>query len=169
MFTIEPCCTQKHWPELLRMLDREDPVFFQGYGDLSLSELLPVILSSYSETDMLLVCPRLPDASARALSAWMRKQWARMDGRGSLDVIRHLTIVGDLRQAKSPMASAWMEENPFEGRLTLRDRQQNDTALVLPDLALLGCVNLSYGGHFTACVTKNARTIRSLRAMYESL
>ena len=169
MYIIEPCCTQKHWPALLQRLKGDDIIFFHGYGDLSLSELLPVILTAYNEIDMVLVSPSLPDSTARVLISWMRKQWARMDGKGSLNVIGHLTIVTNLNKEKSPLASTWQDKSIFGPRLQLRNVQQNDTALIFPDLAIYGNINLSYGGHFSAIVTRNARIIQSLRSLYDEL
>jgi hypothetical protein len=67
------------------------------------------------------------------------------------------------------MASEWVKDNPYPERMTLKNVQQNDTAILLPDIALWGPMNLNYGGHFTALATKNARTIETLRGMYEGL
>lgn len=169
MFLIEPCCTQKHIPALRSKLGADGTAFFHGYGDLSLAEMLPVLLTRYSEVEMMMVTPALPDGAANVLKRIMQRQWPTIDGKGKLNTISHLTLVADLREKKSPAASAWLKENPFGGRLTLKNVQQNDTAIILPDLALYGNINLTYGGHFTAIATKNAKTITSLRSMYEGL
>lgn len=169
MHLIEPCCTQKHIARLRKALGEDGTDFFHGYGDLSLTEMLPVILMRYSEADLLLVSPALPDTVTELLATWMRKQWMKIDGSGKVYVIGHLTLIADLRENKSPLASAWLKENPFPGRLTLKNAQQNDTAILLPDIALWGPINLTYGGHFAAMATKNARTIATLREMYERL
>lgn len=169
MHLIEPCCTQKHVARLRKALGEDGTDFFHGYGDLSLTEMLPVILMHYSEADLLLVVPALPDTATELLATWMRKQWMKIDGSGKVYVIGHLMLIADLRENKSPLASAWAKENPFPDRLTLRNVQQNDTAILLPDIALCGPINLTYGGHFTAMATKNARTIATLREMYEKL
>lgn len=169
MYLIEPCCSQKHLRQLREGLGADGTAFFHGYGDLSLVELLPSLLTHYSETDLMIVAPRLPDLVTETLSKWMKKRWTKTDGSGSMDVIAHLTLITDLLEKRSPLASTWLKDNPFGDRLTLKNVQQNDTALLLPDLALYGAINLQYGHHFTAIATKNARTIASLRSMFEGL
>ena len=169
MYLIEPCCSQKPLRQLRDGLGKDGTAFFHGYGDLSIAELLPPLLTHYSETDLMIVVPYLPDAVTEVIIKWMRKQWARVDGSGKMDVIAHLTIVTDLSERRSPMASEWVSKNPFGERMILKNVQQNDTAILLPGIALWGPMNLSYGGHFTAMATKNARTIETLRGMYEGL
>lgn len=169
MFLIEPCCAPKHVSELVKRVGEGGTVLWHGYGDLSLSELLPAVLRRYAETEVTLVMPWLPDALAEIIAKWMRKQWARMDGKGSINVISHMTLIADIRESRSPLASQWLKENPFGERLTLRSVQQNDTAIVLPGMAWYGPVNITYGAHFTAIVTKNASTIAGLREMYKGL
>ena len=169
LFLIEPCCSQKHLRQLCKTLGEDGTVFFHGYGDLSLNELLQPLLSNYSETELMIVVPYLPDMAANEIAKWMRKQWARMDGSGNIDVIAHMTLVADLSEKRSPKASSWVKDNPFGERLKLKDIQQNDTAIILPDLALWGPINIQYGRHFTAMATKNTTTIESLRAQYVAL
>ncbi len=169
MLLIEPCCAQKHLLTLRESMGENGTLLFHGYGDLSLAELLPALLIRYCETDLMLVAPLLPDAAADAVKATMHKQRAKMTGRGNLDVIKHLTLITDLSAKRSPQASTWLAENPFGERLTLKNVQQNDTAIILPDIALCGPMNLTYGGHFTAMATKNARTIAALRDGWEKL
>lgn len=169
MHLIEPCCTQKHIARLRKALGENGTDFFHGYGDLSLTEMLPVILMRYSEADLLLVAPALPETATELLATWMRKQWMKIDGSGKVYVIGHLMLVSDLSEKRSPLASQWAKDNPFPGRLTLKNAQQNDTAILLPDIAFVGPMNLKYGGHFTAMATKNAATIKSLRDTYEKL
>lgn len=144
-------------------------MLFHGYGDLSLNELLPVVLLAYAETDMMLVCPTLPDRAAETLLYWLRRELPRMDGKSKFHVVKSLTLIANLSEKKSPLASTWLANNPFQGRLTLHNKQQNDTALILPDLALYGAFNLTHSGHFTAIATKNAGMIDSLRSTYLSL
>ena len=166
MHLIEPCCTQRHWPALRDKLKDNGTAMFHGYGDLALKELLPVILLPYCEADMLLVAPTLPDRTAETLLYWLRRELPRMDGKSKYHIVNTLTLITHLSEKKSPLASTWLTANPFPGRLTLRNVQQNDTALILPDLALYGAINLAYGGHFTAIATKNARLIETLRSTY---
>jgi hypothetical protein len=134
-----------------------------------MAELLPAVVTHYSGSDVMLVAPSVPDMVAEVINTWMVRQWERMDGKGKMDVIAHLTLVADLSERRSPMASEWISKNPFGERMTLKNVQQNDTAILLPDIALVGPMNLTYGGHFTALATKNARTIETLRGMYEGL
>lgn len=169
MFLIEPCCSQKHLRQLRDSLGEDGTAFFHGYGDLSLNELLPPLLAHYSETDLMIVTPYLPDMASETISKWLKKRWALMDGSGSIDAIAHLTLITDLSEKRSPLASMWLNDNPFGDRLRLRNVQQNDTAILLPDLALYGPINIAYGRHFTAIATKSVSTISSLRKIYESV
>lgn len=167
MFLVEPCCTQKQLLALRGKLGDDGTAFFHGYGDLSLAELLPVLLTRYSEVDVMIVAPALPNGAAKVLRQMMEKQWP--DGKGKVNAVAHLTLVTDLRKSKSPAASAWVQENPFPGRLILNDVQQNDTAVILPDIAMYGSINLTYGGHFSGIATKRKKTIEALRSMYGTL
>ena len=153
---IEPCCANRHMMQLRDAIGTKGTMEIEGYGDLSLTELLPAILTRYSETELLIAAPALPDQATEIIDKWMRKQWARMDGRGKLDVISHLTLIADMRRRKSPMASQWLKNNPFGERLTLIDLQQDDTAILLPDFAITGPVNMQYGYHFIATATAQA-------------
>ena len=169
MFLIEPCCTQKHWPAFRKKLGTDGTAFFHGYGDLALGDLLPVILPRYPEAEMTLVCPSLPDRATEVLMRWMRKTWAKADGKGNIDAISSLTIITDLREQKSPIASHWLKENPFPIRLLPYNVSQNDTALIFPDLAIYGNINLAHNSHFTAMATKDARIINDLRQTYTNI
>ena len=135
---------------------------FGGYGDLSLAELLPAVLTRYSETELLIAAPSLPDQAADAILSWMKKTWARMDGKGSLWRVSHLTVVSDLSEEQSPMASAWLKDNPLGDRLTLVDTAQPDTAILLPDFAITGPVNMQYNAHFTAEATTEQSKVAAL-------
>lgn len=169
MQLVEPCCAQKHLLNLREMLESGDTLFWHGYGDLSLAELLPALLIRYCETEMMVVAPVLPDVAAESVVLALRKQRAKMTGKGNLDVVAQMTIVADLSETRSPLASTWLRANPFPGRLILRNVQQNDTAILLPDIAFYGPMNLTYGRHFTSIVTRNPRSIQSLRTTYEKL
>ena len=160
MYLIEPCCSQKHLREVRHAIRNGGTVQIEGYGDLSLTELLPALLLRYSETELLIAAPELPDQAAEAIAPWMRKQWAKMDGSGKVYVVRHLTIIADLD--KQPMSSRWKGENPFGGRLTLIDRRQEETMILLPDFAITGPVNMRYGEHFVATATTDKERIASL-------
>ena len=153
MKLIEPCCAERHVRELRDALKDGGSREIEGYGDLSLSELLPAILTRYYETEVLIAAPSVPDQAAETIATWMRRSIARMDGKGRLNYIAHLTIVADLSEGQSPMASEWLKENPFHGRLELVDGAQADTAILLPDFAITGPVNMRYGHHFTATAT----------------
>ena len=169
MQLIEPCCSQKQLLALRSKLGVNGTSFFHGYGDLSLAELLPPMMTRYSDTDMMIVAPFLPDTAAVVLRQWMRKKWASADGKSKINVIGHMTLITDRRESKSPLASKWAAEGTFGSRMTLCDVQQNDTAILLPDIAFFGNINLSYGGHFTAVATKNAKLISDMRSNYEGL
>lgn len=169
MTLIEPCCTQKHWPEILRKAGNGSTTPFHGYGDLSISELFPVLLARYVETDMTMVCPVLPGAAVQVLKKWMEKSRSSADGKERLNVIRSLKLITDLRPKKSGEAAKWLKENPWPGRLTLCDVQQNDTAILLPDFAVFGNVNLAHNGHFVALASTSKGFINSLQQTYAAL
>ncbi|MCR4958568.1 MAG: hypothetical protein K6B13_08205 [Prevotella sp.] len=154
---------------MTRALGADGTAWWHGYGDLSLAELLPAMLPHYSEAEMMLVTPVLPDMAAEAVLTVLRRRWARMDGSGSVNAVSRLTLITDFSEKRSPLASTWLKENPFADRLKLRNMQQNDTAILMPDLALYGPINLTYGRHFTAMATKNAKTIASLRKAYDGM
>ena len=49
----------------------------RGYGDMSLTELLPALLTSYNETELMIVAPTIPDQAAKIISKWAKWQWFR--------------------------------------------------------------------------------------------
>jgi len=163
MFLIQPCCTQKNLLELRRKLGADGTCLFHGYGDLSLSELLPPLLTRYGKAELVIAVPFVPDALARTLTEVMEKEFPAVSGGEMLKTVSRLTLIANLRKNRSPMASQWLKENPFGERLEIRNIQQNDTAVILPDIALKGPINLSYGGHFTALATKRQKTIQQIK------
>ena len=169
MYLIEPCCAPKQLLELRKKLSDKGTVFWHACGDLSLEEFLKALLPHYSEAEMIIAAPSIPDAAVESIMYAMRRQHARIDGSGNMDAIKHLTIVSDLRPQKSPIASRWLAVPPLGDRLTVRNVQQADTAIIMPDIAFLGPINLTYGRHFTAVATKNAETIASLRSLYSKM
>lgn len=166
MRIIEPCCTPKQLCMLRNAIGCNGSTQFQGFGDMSLTELLPALLIRYSETEMMIVVPSLPDQAAEVIAKWMKQQWAMRTGTGKLDVIKRLTIMADLSAEKSPMASEWLKENPWGARLTLVDKAQDDTALLLPDIAITGPLNLRYGKNFVCTATTIPEQVRSLWERY---
>ena len=166
---IEPCCAQKQLRELRNILEKEGTAQMEGYGDLSLTELLPALLTRYSNAEMLIAAPSLPDQAAEVIATWMRKQWARMDGRGNVNVIAHLTIVSDLSEDVSPDASAWLKDNPYGERLVLHDMRQDATAILLPDFAIEGPVNMRYGKHFIATAYGKREDVEGLWTKYQGM
>lgn len=169
MILIEPCCAPKNVLALRNKLGESGTTFFHGNGDLSFAELLPALLTRYSEVEMMIVAPSLPDPATKLLNHWMSKQWMSADGKGKIDVIKRLKIITDFRKKKSLMGNSWLTDNPYGKRLELHNVQQNDTAILLPDIALIGNINLTYNGHFTALATKNSRVISNLLKNYEEL
>ena len=166
MKIIEPCCAPRHLKELRNAIRNGGTAEFRGYGDMSLTELLPAMLTWYDDVEMLIAAPSMPEQATEIIARWMKVQWPRMDGRGKVPAIRHLTIVADLSIWKSPAASQWLKENPFGDRLTLVDRQQEDTAILLPDFAITGPVNMRYGNPFTATATTDPDAVAALWAKY---
>lgn len=169
MHLIEPCCSQKHTSQLLHSLGDGGTAFWHGMGDLSLVEVGDALFFRYSEADALVACPSVPDLVADLLMRWMRKTWPTRDGKGSIPVFSHLTLIANLSEKRSPAASQWLTNNPFPERLTLRNVQQNNTAIILPDLALFGPINLTYGGHFIATATRDRKLIEELRSTILSI
>lgn len=162
MITIEPCCCQKQLCTLRDTIASGGTKDIRGFGDMSITELLPALLTRYAETRLLIMAPSLPDQAAEAVSKWMKRQWARADGNGKMDVVSSLTIIADFGEEVSPMASLWLKDNPFPGRLTLVERKQEDTVILLPDIAVIGPVNLRYGHDFTAVVTTEKQRVKGL-------
>ena len=166
---IEPCCAQKQLRELRNILEKEGTAQMEGYGDLSLTELLPALLTRYSNAEILIAAPSLPDQAAEIIATWMRKQWARMDGCGNVNVIARLTIVSDLSEAVSPDASEWLKENPYGERLVLHDMRQDATAILLPDFAIEGPLNMRYGKHFIAMAYGKREDVSGLWKRYRAM
>lgn len=166
MMTIEPCCAQKQFPMLRDAIGDNGKTLFEGYGDMSLTELLPAILSRYFEIDMIIAAPAIPDQAADIIYEWMRRTWGRMDGKGRMNCLHKLTIIADLGEDASPKAAQWLKNNPFPDRLTLVDKAQTDTVLLLPDLAVTGPLNFRYGEHFVCEVTTIQSEVDELQRHY---
>lgn len=166
---IQPCCAQKQLRELRNILEKEGTAQMEGYDDLSLTELLPALLTRYSNAEMLIAAPSLPDQAAEIIATWMRKQVARMDGCGNVNVVKRLTIVSDLSETASPDASAWLKDNPYGERLVLHDVRQDATAILLPDFAIEGPVNMRYGKHFTATAYGKREDVDGLWTKYKGM
>lgn len=162
MHLIEPCCSQKNLRELRYTIKDGGTAQFKGYGDLSLAELLPPLVNHYNGTEMLIAAPMLPDQAAEAIDKWMKLTWARMDGQGSIWRIQHLTIVAKLEKEKSDYIFTWLKNKPFGDRLTLINIEQEDTAILLPDFAITGPVNMRYGNNFVATATTMPEKIKEL-------
>ena len=162
MQIIEPCCTRKHLLSLREELGKSGTTLFECFGDMSITELMPALMTRYSETEMLIAAPELPDRAADAITHWMRKQWARMDGKGKLDVISRMTLVADLSPEKSPASAGWLQDNPFGQRMTLVNRRQSQHVILLPDIAILNFMNLRYGSHFIATATTKPALVQDL-------
>lgn len=166
MYLIEPCCAQSHLRNVRNAIKKGGTTQFEGYGDLSLTELLGPMLTRYSETEMMIVAPSLPDQAAEVIDKWMRRQWSMRDGNGKLDVISHLIIVAKLERESSHYITAWLKDKPFGERLTLIEIEQDDTAILFPDFAITGPVNMRYGYHFEAMATTEPEKVAALWEKY---
>lgn len=142
---------------------------FKGFGDLSLTELLPALLTRYSETTMMIVAPSIPDQAADIIYTWLSRTWARMDGNGRLNVLSKLTIIADLSEEASPTVNMWLTNNPFPDRLVLVNKAQDDTALLLPDIAITGPLNMRYDKEFVCDVTTIPEEVSDLLNVYSKL
>lgn len=168
MITIKPCCFRRQLLELRDAIKDGGTAQLQGYGDVSITEVLPALLTRYTETELMIVAPSMPDQATEVITRWMRQQWPHANGKDKLDTIARLTVVADLSSVKSPMMSEWMKDNPFGDRLTLVNRQQEDTAILLPDIAITGPLNMRYGLNFVCTVTTIPEQVRDLWEQYLS-
>jgi hypothetical protein len=166
MFLIQPCCAQKDLLTVRTAIKRGGTTQFEGYGDLSLAELLKPMLTRYGEVDMMIVAPSLPDQAAEAIDREMNRQWSRQDGLGKVNEIGHLTIVARLDKEKSDYIYRWLKDKPYGDRLTLIDMEQEDTAILLPDFAIAGPVNMQYNRHFVATATTEQDKVNALWEKY---
>lgn len=169
MKIIEPCCATKQFMFLRDAIKNKAKTQFKGFGDLSLTELLPALLTRYSETTMMIVAPSIPDQAADIIYTWLRRTWARMDGKGRLNVLSKLTIIADLSEEASPVANLWLTNNPFPDRLVLVNKAQDDTALLLPDIAITGPLNMRYDKEFVCDVTAIPEEVSALWKAYSKL
>ena len=142
---------------------------FKGFGDLSLTELLPALLTRYSETTMMIVAPSIPDQAADIIYTWLSRTWARMDGKGRLNVLSKLTIIADLSEEASPAVNLWLSNNPFPDRLVLVNKAQDDTAMLMPDIAITGPLNFRYDKEFVCDVTAIPEEVSALWKAYSKL
>ena len=142
---------------------------FKGFGDLSLTELLPALLTRYSETTMMIVAPSIPDHAADIIYTWLRRTWARMDGKGRLNVLSKLTIITDLSEEASPAVNLWLANNPFPDRLVLVNKAQDDTAMLMPDIAVTGPLNFRYDKEFVCDVSTIPSEVSDLWSVYSKL
>lgn len=165
---IQPCCTNKLIPQLREKLGDDGTTFIHGYGDLGIAELMTPLLTPYTEVELMIVAPSVPDTAARVIERLM-DQKLPMKGRGQVPLIKQLTIVANLKKNSKYLSAGWVKENPWGDRLQLNHCQQNDTAILLPDMAIIGPVNMAYNGHFTAVATRRRKTIDELRATYLGL
>lgn len=169
MHLIQPCCAKKDLRELRDSIARGGTKQFEGYGDLSLTELLPALLLRYDGVEMMIVAPSLPDQAAEIIDWWMNKQWPSKNGKEKIDVIHRLTIAARLEKDKSDHIFRWLKEKPFGERLTLVDKEQEDTAILLPDFAITGPVNMRYGHHFVATATTETEKVIALWEKYKDV
>ena len=168
MMLIQPCCTNKLIPQLREKLGDDGTTFIHGYGDLGIAELMTPLLTPYTEVELMIVAPSVPDTAARVIERLM-DQKLPMKGRGQVTLIKQLTIVANLKKNSKYLSAGWVKENPWGERLQLKHCQQNDTAILLPDMAIIGPVNMAYNGHFTAVATRRRKTIEELRKTYLEL
>lgn len=157
MMIIEPCCAKKHLSRLRESIKGGGTRSFECYGDMSLTELMPAMMTRYAEAEMLIACPSFPDQAADAVAIEMRRRWSRADGQGKMDEIAHLTVITDTSRA--PQLMMWLAGDTFDGRLKVVDsHREEEYVILLPDFAILGFRNMRYGEHFTAiAITEQTR------------
>ncbi len=168
MITIEPCCANKHWKQVLKELEMKKTVLVNGYGDMTLTELLPEVLQRYSEADVLMALPTVPEQMRTLVGRMLRRTWALAQG-GNVDVVRRLRLITDARASKSPGLVEWAQG---QERLRLANAQHNDTLIIVHNgnpqgecaLAIMGPVNMVPCGQWTAMVTRDPVLLAELRA-----
>lgn len=165
MQIIQPCCTKKHLCRLREATDKGETRNFECFGDMSITELLPPLMTRYAETRMLIASPAIPDQAAEAIALEMRRKWSRADGPGKMDEISHLTIITDV--SRSPMLALWIKNGTYGDRLTVIDRRQEEDVILLPDLAILGFRNMRYSEHFIGTITGAPERIEALWEQYK--
>jgi hypothetical protein len=134
---------------------------------MSITELLPPLMTRYAETEMLIAAPSIPDQAAEAIAFEMRRKWSRADGPGKMDEISHLTIITDV--SRSPMLALWIKNGTYGDRLTVIDRRQEEDVILLPDLAILGFKNMRYSEHFIGTITGAPDRVAALWEQFASL
>ena len=167
MQIIQPCCTKKALCRLRETTDKGGTRTFECYGDMSITELLPALMTRYAETEMLIAAPSIPDQAAEAIAWEMRRRWSRADGMGKMDEISHLTIITDV--SRSPQLMIWIGDDTFGDRLTVIDRRQEEDVILLPDLAILGFKNMRYSEHFIGTITGAPDRVAALWEQFASL
>lgn len=164
MITIEPCCAAtKHWPKVLATLDElgeESVVGIRGYGDMTLMELLPAMVSSYSEADVLVAVPTLPSCLREKLDALLHLSWG--NDSGSVPAVARLRVITDARESRSPAAAEWIQD--AGSRVSLASCQMNDTVVIIRGsggggVMVFGAVNARPATEWVAMATKDKRLI----------
>jgi len=166
MVTIEPCCAHKHWKKVLKELELNGTVLMRGYGDMTLSELLPEVLAGYTEADVLMALPTAPEAARVLLRSMLHRTWGMQEG-GNVNNVARLRLLTDARASRSPGLVEWAQR---QERLELASAQQNDTIILVEDgrqqgadrLAIMGPVNVVPCGMWTAAATTGPIMVASL-------
>ena len=80
-----------------------------------------------------------------------------------------LSIIADLSEEASPAVNLWLANNPFPDRLVLVNKPQDDTALLLPDIAITGPLNMRYDKEFVCNVSTIPSEVSDLWSVYSKL
>ena len=173
MLTIEPCCTQKHWPKILHNLKDTSYVYFEGYGDMTLNELLPVVFDGFSDADVMLAVPVMPERLISTLRELTKRSWANPSGRGSVPLIKRFRIITDARSTKSPGVLDFCRELRSQcAGSGVASLQQNDTIIIVRDaystIMIFGSVNSRPSCQWTAFVTNDQGHIADVWSVLEA-
>ena len=158
IITIEPCCANKHWKKVLAELELKKTVLIEGYGDMTLNELLPVALGRCQEAEVIITAPLMPEELCRTIGTLLYHTWALPDG-GNINKIAHMRVITDARASKSPAVMEWAKR--YGGQVELASCQQNDTMVLVTDsnsaddMAIVGPVNVQPCGQWTTMVTRD--------------
>lgn len=161
--TIQPCCTQKHIPAVRRQLEKQTTVAFEGYGDLTLADLLPVLGDTCIGHDLTIVAPNIPRYLRSAILHSMTSTVVRQGKNTPRHP--HLTIVTDTSEERSPDLRHLAESMP--DRITLCHAVQSDTMLLLPDELWFG--NIGRGARFVGVVTRDPNLIATITSPIRQL
>jgi len=140
----------------MRQLEERQTVVFEGYGDLTLNELLPVLGDIHIGQDITIITPNVP----RYLLSGIQHMLAATVVKKGKNTLRHphMTITTDTSEQHSPGLKELADR--VGDRITLNHQQLSDTMILLQGELWFG--NVGHGKHFHGIVTREPFLIREL-------